>query len=206
MERARTTGPAGTHPWDGWSLEEGYGVPPVRFPSGDLLALRVGPGGAEVWHRAPGRGWTTHEGAHVTRRGRELVARAPAAGLTWTLHLRSSPLTRLANAEVERVSFEIRGPAGSGPRVGLRVRGSGSGDEAPPATGGVQALLRPHRLWVVGASEAVVAGRSLGGAASAPVALLGGFFPWRAPGVLVEGALLTRARTTAAATGLRRAS
>lgn len=200
MERASTTRHRRAAPGGGWTREEGYGVPPLRFASGDLLALRVRDGAAEVWHRPPGGGWSAHADARVAWQGRELAVRAPSAGLSWTLRLRTSSLTRLANSEVERVSFELHGPAGA--EVRLRVQGAGGRGPLPPDRAGVQGVLLPSRIRVVGASEAVVEGRKAGAAVSGPTPLMDGFFPWRAPGVLVEGTLLRRVRT---AGGLRRA-
>lgn len=207
------------------TIQRGYGITPIAFDAGHVLALRVflePEPRVQVWHRTPeAPGWTVYEGDGVAARwpgGPSVRVSVEETGLVWHVRLRSSPLARLANAHPSRVALEMDGPAHAG-RVRLRVRGgpdasgtrgteraraegsgpaSGREESSRPWSAG-RTVVRPRRVFVVGSARATLDGRDLGAPGFAAPGSLGGLLPWRAPGLLVEGEMRVQAEGGAAA-------
>jgi hypothetical protein len=178
----------------------GYGVMGLPFRSGHILGLRrfpassIGPGYHSVWHRAPNGRWvfyqdqpaelacTRYFGAAVgeVREGpititwtgpRGFEVDAGEGELTWTVELRSTPVTNVLNGVASLLpDFAWHSPtmlkalsrvAGLALRAG-RVRLTGL------APNGQHFVANPLHIWVVRASSARLRGTDLGAMGPAP--------------------------------------
>lgn len=215
-EKARETGGA---EWPGREHYRGYGVMALPFDSGHVLALRVMPENdfapfEAVWHRTPGGDWSmfvdgpNHEtfcprfygpiladadpaSIDVSWTGeRRLRVRMDEPRLDWTVTLRTSPLTRLANRVLPGLPLGLyrTRPALTLVRVlADRALGLGPLDLAGTLPAGQRVLVKPERLFLVGESRAVLDGVDLGSPVRARTNPTTGSFRWPALGVLAHG-------------------
>lgn len=197
LERRRALAPAGGE------RMRGYGVPGLRFSTGDVLAFRrvtassIGPPYTTVWHRDGAGEWTIYTNVEPSRScpryfwpelgavrvdDIELTWTGPVelaisvrwAGLQWALRLGSTPWTRILNA--------VRGVLPDSawrtraPRALDRPLSWALGPTAPNgrAPSGHSYRILPHALWPIEVAAAVLGARDMGPLAPvAPVSRLG---------------------------------
>lgn len=197
----------------------GYGIMAQPFDSGHVLALRVftesdhGPFRA-LWHRPPSGRWSMYVdgqdperfcprffGPILERYGKaridvsrsradRLVVRVDEPSLEWTVRLRSSALTRVANQVLPRIPLEIYRRESTLHLVRAladRALGLGPVDLYGTFPAGQRALVHPRRLLLVGDARAHLEGEDLGRAVRAAENPVTGSFRWPARGVLAEG-------------------
>lgn len=205
--------------WPGREHYRGYGVMALPFDSGHVLALRVMPENdfapfEAVWHRTPEGEWSmwvdgpnpetfcprlfgpvlAEAGASsidVSWAGeRRLRVRMEEPRLDWTVTLRSSPLTRMANRLLPGLPLDVyrSRPALAVVRAFAdRALGLGPLDLEGTLPAGQRVLVKPTRLFLVGGSRAVLDGMDLGEPVRAPENPATGSFRWPALGVLAHG-------------------
>ena len=172
----------------------GFGVMGLPFASGHVLAMRrfpassIGPGYSSVWYRDPDGRWALWQnqqdalscpryfsaGVSETRTvGIELSWPAdstfrvdvPDVGLTWTSHLRSTPVTRGLNA-IGRVlpdrAWRARPLlAGMGLTAGEALR-AGKVAMVGTAPNGQDFIANPLRMWVIDEASAQLGNADFG--------------------------------------------
>ena len=203
----------------GWERFRGYGVMTQPFDSGHVLGLRVfpetdhGPFRA-VWHRTPAGAWSMYVDApdpdvfcpryfgpilRESRRARievrwtrpdRLAVGMDEPALEWTIRLRRSPLTRLANRVLPHLPLHVYRTRVMLTLVGaLADRGLGLGpmDLEGTLPAGHEVLVQPRRLLIVDETRARLRGEDLGRGVRAEANPVTGSFRWPARGVLVHG-------------------
>lgn len=184
----------------------GFAVIGQPFASGDLLCLRsfpastFGPGYVSVWHRAVDGQWTVYTSvspeqscprfigaaaSHIVegpielawRDQSELIVRVPTVGLTWTLHLATSPVTRVMNlmmAAMPAALFDSNVVLGVMSLMSTLMLSAGRLQLGGHVPNGQWFQAAPRRVWFVSDASASIGGRDLGAPrALAAQALLG---------------------------------
>lgn len=197
----------------------GYGIMAQPFESGHVLALRVfhetdhGPFAA-VWHRTPGGAWSMYVDAEdpdifcprffgpILResgkarisvqwpRGDRLEIRVDEPALEWSVRLRSSVLTRLANRILPRLPLELYAREATLTLVQAladRALGLGPVDLEGTLPAGQGVLVQPRRLFLVGEARASFGGVDLGAPSESAANPTTGSFRWPGKGVLAQG-------------------
>lgn len=199
----------------------GYGITAQPFESGRVLALRVFPETdhgrfAAVWHRTPAGEWSMYVDAvraerfrprffgpvlRVSARARirvewprsdRLEIRMDEPALAWSVRLRESALTRLANRVLPRLPPEVYRKQATLTVVRAlahRALGLGPLDLGGTLPAGQEVLVQPRRLFMVGDARATLDGVDLGRPVRAPSTPTTGTFRWPARGVLARGDL-----------------
>lgn len=207
----------------------GFAVVGQPFASGDLLCLRrfpastFGPGYVSVWHRSADGRWTVYTsiapeqscprfiGAAVSRVFEtpievswtgpfDLAVQVPAAELSWSMHLASTPVTRMMNAMMSMMP-------GAMFRSGLVLSMMSLMSTAMLAAGRFRMgghmpnrqwfQAGPRRVWVITAATATIAGRALGGSAPLAAQAMLGEVPLPQRGIVMMGAFSFEAYTPA---------
>jgi hypothetical protein len=178
-------------PWPGHEHVRGWGVFGLPFDSGHVLALRVFPQGTfgpyrTVWHRDPSGSWGIHADARepalacpryygaacdvvATARidvawtgPRSLRVTMDDPALEWTIDVRRGlDLVNAVSARMPLASWRRRPLVRARELMG-RALGMGSISLAGAMPSGHSGLLMPQRMYLVGASTAVLAGQDLG--------------------------------------------
>jgi hypothetical protein len=178
----------------------GYGVMGLAFRSGHVLGMRrfpassVGPGYRSVWHRDPHGRWTFYQdqpaelactryfGSAVddVREGpiridwtgpRGFRVGAGDGDLEWTVHVGSTPVTRLFNragASLPDRAWRSRAVLGAMSRVAGTALRAGRVRLTGLAPNGQRFTANPVTMWVVRDSRATVRGVDLGEIGPAP--------------------------------------
>lgn len=202
-----------------WAPTRSYGVTAIAFASGHALRLRVIRASTTellrtVWHRPPGGGWVAYVDGSVDGapddRGygqaptggeatpvclswpgpRSLTVGVDAPRLRWSLRFEGSPLTRLVNRLLPRLSAETyrRQPALALVRsVAEEALGPGPGDPGSAGAGESQGTGPPQRLFLVHEARAEIDGVDLGRSLGFEPGTDPGPLRWPALGAIVEG-------------------
>jgi hypothetical protein len=172
----------------------GFVVVGQPFASGDLLCLRrfpastFGPGYISVWHRALDGRWTVYTsiapeqscprfvGAAVSRvvetpialtwsGGADLDVRVPEPRLRWTLHVESTPVTRLMNgmmACMPAALFRSNAVLSAMSLLSTLMLAAGRLQLNGHVPNRQWFQAAPRRVWAVGNASASLAGRDFG--------------------------------------------
>lgn len=198
----------------------GFAVIGLPFASGDLLCLRrfpattFGPGYTSVWHRSSAGMWTVYTsiapelscprfiGAAISKAvetpieiewtgASSLEVRVPAADLRWSMHVASTPVTRLMNlmmALMPATLFRSNLVLSMMSLMSTVMLAAGRFRLWGQVPNRQWFQAGPRRLWMVPEARAAIAGRDLGAPGPLAVQASMGEIPFPQRGVLMMGA------------------